>query len=106
MEKALVTNPFKIAGAPNVTLETVKRGEADRDEGHTVVLRLVEKRGGHASFKLLVHGLRVDRAEVVNILEDFVEHVEVIGEDSDIEFSLLLNMRGFEIKTVKLYVNP
>lgn len=45
-------NPFHVANAPNVILETVKRGEDDvHSEGNTqtLILRLFEQYGGHAN---------------------------------------------------------
>lgn len=45
-------NPFRVANARNVILETVKRGEDDvHAEGkeQTLILRLFEQFGGHAS---------------------------------------------------------
>jgi alpha-mannosidase len=44
-------SPFRVAGAPNVKLETVKRGEDDEVSGEgdkTIILRLYEHFGGHA----------------------------------------------------------
>jgi alpha-mannosidase len=100
----MARNPFEIVGAPNVVLETVKRGEADREEGQSVVLRLVERRGGQASVRLVVHKLHVNKAEIVNILEDHVEPLQIAESSLDGRTELLLGMRGFEIKTVKLYM--
>jgi alpha-mannosidase len=50
---------FSVAGAPNVILETVKRGDDDdfnlnSKGGQTVVLRLYEAFGGHARASLNV----------------------------------------------------
>ena len=51
--------PFVVEGAPNVMLETVKRGEEDFDpithveaKGKSVVLRLFEHMGGQANASL------------------------------------------------------
>lgn len=47
--------PFKLHGAPNVMLETIKRGEDDKwteDGEKTVILRLYEHFGGHAKATL------------------------------------------------------
>ena len=47
--------PFKVLGAPNVMLETVKRGEDDSWTGEgekTIILRLYEHFGGHAKATL------------------------------------------------------
>lgn len=113
-----VTNAIKgpyggITGAPNVTLETIKRGEDDSFEAdgqRTVILRLFESYGGAAKVKLGVKGLKIVKAQLVNILEEHIEDVKVHdksgmtgdkGGDDD-EVSINLNFRGYEIKTVKL----
>jgi alpha-mannosidase len=93
-----------ILNAPNVALETVKRGETDRQQGLTVILRLIEKRGGHACAKLVVSGLRVSKAEAVNLLEDHIHFIEIDRDDLNIGSSMSVEMRGFEIKTLKLYI--
>lgn len=42
-------SPFSVS-APNVVLETVKRGEDDKDgKATTIILRLYEQYGGHAN---------------------------------------------------------
>lgn len=53
--------PFSLMGSTNVILETIKRGEDDFDDrsfverkGKTVVLRLYEHMGGHASVRLVL----------------------------------------------------
>ena len=49
------SSPFRVTGAPNVVLETVKRGEDDMfemDGNQTVILRLFEQYGGHAKATL------------------------------------------------------
>lgn len=57
------TVPFKVEGADNVLLETIKRGEGDfdtlthveqRQAPKSVVLRLHEHMGGRATAKLAV----------------------------------------------------
>ena len=106
--------PFSIEGAPNVFLETVKRGEDDdfgADSARTtVVLRLYEALGGHAQAKLRVAGhLDVFKAYTTNLLEDVDERDElnvVRVEDASgrgqAAALLRLDFRGFEVKTVKL----
>ncbi|WWD21813.1 hypothetical protein CI109_106301 [Kwoniella shandongensis] len=106
-DAALKFNPFAVIGAPNVVLDTVKRGEADRQgDGRTktVVLRLFERLGGHAQPTLRVRGMRVRQAAVTNILED--KGVPLGIESGDVEgvVCLSFDMRGFEIKTIKLYI--
>lgn len=98
-------SPFVVAGAPNVFLETIKRGEADdfssSSSTSSVILRLYEAFGGHASATLLFGAhLPVVKAVVTNMLEDE-------GEDAELDIaaaggSVRLEFRGFEIKTVKL----
>ena len=49
------TPQFSLEDAPNVMLETVKRGEDDdlvRGTQETIVLRMFEQFGGHARAKL------------------------------------------------------
>lgn len=49
------STPFKVVGAPNVMLETVKRGEDDMfemDGKRTIILRIFEQYGGHAKATL------------------------------------------------------
>lgn len=103
-----VTNAIKgpyggITGAPNVTLETIKRGEDDEADKRTVVLRLFESYGGAAKVKLGVKGLTIVKAQLVNILEEHIEDVKMhSGLTGGDEVSINLNLRGYEIKTVKL----
>jgi alpha-mannosidase len=52
---AITAPMFSLAGAPNVMLETIKRGEED-DESYdsrtTIILRMFEQFGGHAKATL------------------------------------------------------
>ena len=57
----LKTFPFVVEGAPNVMLETIKRGENDFDvfnftesRTKTIILRLHEHMGGKAAAKVVV----------------------------------------------------
>ncbi len=46
---------FALEGAPNVMLETIKRGEDDdfvKGGKETIVIRMFEQLGGHAKVKL------------------------------------------------------
>lgn len=105
--------PFSIRGAPNVIIETVKRGDDDffsddtdetPDKPSTVVLRIYEAFGGHAQAILRVNGaFEVAKAYETNLLEDNLKELSLIrrdGVESDVEVKL--NFRGFEVKTVKL----
>lgn len=104
--------PFSIRGAPNVVIETVKRGEDDSFEKtlskqpKTLILRLYEAFGGHAQAFLRVSGmLNVNKAFETNLLEDNLLEQPIFqahenGDDGDTEMKL--DFRGFEIKTIKL----
>ena len=93
-------------------LETVKRGDDDDISGSgpkTVVLRLYEAYGGHATVKLLISTLvGIEKAIITNLLED--DNDDELGftttpeEEADRGYShfLKLAFRGFEVKTVKL----
>ncbi|OJA11450.1 hypothetical protein AZE42_08844 [Rhizopogon vesiculosus] len=107
------TLPFWLDGAPNVFLETVKRGEDDfesKASDTTVILRMYEAFGGHGSVILrLGRHLAVKRVYLTNILEDTKGE---LGRLSAVELGLVptvdgssafrLKFRGFEVKTVKL----
>lgn len=107
-------------GAPNVFLETVKRGDDDvfppststvvsTDAEPTVVLRLFEAFGGHARVKLRIPTrLHVVKAALTNLLEEEDEQLRM-WEDEGMEGydkHLVLDFRGFEVKTVKLTMGP
>ncbi|KAJ6546194.1 glycoside hydrolase family 38 protein [Mycena vulgaris] len=108
--RALHSNhsPFTVSGAPNVFLETIKRGEDDTLKASgatTVVLRLYEAFGGHAQAQLrIAAGLDVEAAYVTNLLEDVAEDVELtlLRPEGGRELGVDLTFRGFEVKTVKL----
>ncbi|KAF7312531.1 Glycoside hydrolase family 38 protein [Mycena indigotica] len=102
-------SPFNVTGAPNVFLETVKRGDDDLTDGTTsVVLRLYEAFGGHAHAQLrLSTGLNVEKAYETNLLEEVVrEGVKslTLRQHDGREVGLDLSFRGFEVKTVKLII--
>ncbi|KDQ59961.1 glycoside hydrolase family 38 protein [Jaapia argillacea MUCL 33604] len=104
-------SPFLVDGAPNVILETIKRGEDDdfsrTKTTSTVVLRLYEAFGGHAQVRLRVAPyLSVVKAHVTNLLEDELSELSLVRPEEDEEgFAILkLNFHGFEVKTVKLVV--
>ncbi|KAF7352563.1 Glycoside hydrolase family 38 protein [Mycena venus] len=102
-------SPFALSGAPNVFLETVKRGEDDslKSSGTTtVVLRLYEAFGGHARTQLrIASGLGVEAAYETNLLEDVADGSALAlrsTEAAEHELGLDLTFRGFEVKTVVL----
>lgn len=104
----LKTKPgFSIEGAPNVVLETVKRGLDDDFSKHdasapTVVLRLYEAYGGHAqaTFKIASH-IPIAKAVLTNLLEDEGEELNLL-QTEDASLAVKLKFHGFEVKTVKL----
>jgi len=104
----LPQSSFALAGASNVFLETIKRGDLDTDASgkRTVILRLYEAYGGHARVDLHIRGgLRVVAALTTNLLEDDkgAEELTLLrAEGSDASASIRLAFHGFEVKTVKL----
>jgi alpha-mannosidase len=104
--------PFLVYGAHNVILETIKRGDDDNVSGSgpkTVVLRLYEAYGGHATVRLLVStSIGIEKAITTNLLEDDnedeLEFTAATVEETERGYShyLKLPFRGFEVKTVKL----
>ncbi|KAI0640866.1 glycosyl hydrolases family 38 N-terminal domain-containing protein [Trametes meyenii] len=104
----LKTKPgFSIEGAPNVFLETVKRGLDDDFSAHdvaspSVVLRLYEAYGGHAQVKFKIAGdIPVVKAVATNLLEDEVEELNLL-QTEDSSLAVKLKFHGFEVKTIKL----
>lgn len=97
--------PFWVEGAPNIFLETIKRGEDDFEPNAsdtTVILRLYEAFGGHGSVKLHVgKHVPVKRAYVTNILEDTKGELGLVST-TGAHSTLKLDFRSFEVKTVKL----
>jgi alpha-mannosidase len=104
--------PFIVYGRScSVFLETLKRGDLDDAKGiRTVVLRLYEAYGGHASVCLQVNmPQRVIAAYGVNLLEDDVGADSLALERTMGEWGerpgeqmLRLVFRGFEVKTIKV----
>ncbi|KAI0248419.1 glycoside hydrolase family 38 protein [Lactifluus subvellereus] len=104
--------PFMLFGRDNnVFLETLKRGDLDDADGaRTIVLRLYEAYGGHASVGVQINVPdRVVAAYETNLLEDdagaeSLPLERTTGEwgEQRGELSLRLAFRGFEVKTVKI----
>jgi len=105
-------SPLAVQGAPNVFLETIKRGEADSFDTDpslesesssttTVVARLYEAFGGHAKATVRIgKQFFVKKAHVTNLLED--EEAELNIMSTEFGPSVKLDFRGFEVKTLKL----
>ncbi|KAH7061684.1 glycosyl hydrolases family 38 N-terminal domain-containing protein [Paraphoma chrysanthemicola] len=105
-------NSFHIHNAPNLVLDTIKRGEDDEDvsrgelpvkKGHSVILRIYDALGGKSKGVLTWGDLNVRKVVKCNALEDEesggkleVCDVEGGGQGAKLE------VRAFEIVTVKL----
>ena len=98
--------PFRVHGAPNVFLETIKRGEDDDKTKTTIVLRLYEAFGGHALAELHIGaGLGVKKASLTNMMEDDVDSTELsLSSLTSGASKIKLNFHRFEVKTVKLVI--
>jgi len=108
--------PFVLFGKdPSVFLETIKRGDLDKDGKvvhRTIVLRLYEAYGGHASVGLQINLPGVVSAHETNLLEDdagaeALALERTTGEEggqqqSGEALSIRLAFRAFEVKTIKL----
>lgn len=107
---------FGIHHAPNIFLETIKRGEyddleaseSDSESTTTVVARLYEAFGGHAQATVVIGGQfsgRVIKAATTNLLEEEDEEVQIMDGSADgfgASSVVKLDFRGFEVKTLKV----
>lgn len=100
-------SPFSVEGAPNVVLETVKRGEDDTKKKLTrVVLRIFEAYGGHASATLRVAShLSIDRAYTTNLLEEKISALETSTHEATGDTLIKLDLHAFQILTVRLTIS-
>jgi alpha-mannosidase len=104
--------PFLVLGRNyNVFLETIKRGDLDDVKGiRTIVLRLYEAYGGHASIGLQINTpQKVVAAYETNLLEDDAGAKSLAIETTTGEWNegpgeplLRLVFRGFGVKTIKI----
>lgn len=120
-DNSALLNTFRIHGAPNLVLDTIKRGEDDEDvsrgelpvhKGHSVILRVYDALGGKSKGVLTWGNLPVQSVTKVNALEDHLEDlndrvVEVVDEDvqdgtGKAGKGFKLEVRAFEIATYKL----
>ncbi|OLL24027.1 Alpha-mannosidase [Neolecta irregularis DAH-3] len=103
-------NSILLAGDPSIILETIKRGEDDEDmqtslknipkrNGRSVILRLFETYGGHATAKIITT-LPIKNVCKTNILEDDGEKIKFDKHDACLEIQIA--MRAFEIATIRL----
>lgn len=107
-------HPFSFRGAPNVFLETIKRGEFDhfKDSSSkhptTIILRLYEAFGGHARTTLhIAEHVSISKACITNLLEDETEDLRIHreGNADNGPVAIHLDFHAFEVKTVKLEIN-
>ncbi|GJJ13977.1 hypothetical protein Clacol_008234 [Clathrus columnatus] len=114
---SLPQTPFSLTGASNVVLDTIKRGDDDDPQetdwkkgSSTVILRLYEAFGGHASVRInIASNLGVSKATITNLLEEDMETLEInkIVPDSSSEQQSYIdvNFRGFQVMTIKLVIS-
>ncbi|KAJ1960607.1 Glycoside hydrolase, 38 vacuolar alpha mannosidase [Dipsacomyces acuminosporus] len=96
---------FSVSGAPNVVLDAVKRAE---DDPNSVIVRLYEAYGGHAS-ALLSTSLNVSKACLTNIIEEKTGRLAISTpsaaggfDESTSTRAVNISFKPFEIVTVKL----
>ncbi|KAL0063189.1 Glycoside hydrolase, 38 vacuolar alpha mannosidase [Marasmius tenuissimus] len=102
----------KVDGAPNVFVETIKRGEYDTYEDSedssskptvSVVLRLYEAYGGRAQALLkLGYAEDIDKVYLANLMEDEENKLGLVETDEKDIPGAKLGFHGFEVKTVKI----
>ncbi|KAF1349277.1 hypothetical protein EJ07DRAFT_140463 [Lizonia empirigonia] len=110
-----VLSAFKILGADNLILDTIKRGEDDEDvsrgelpikKGHSVIARVYDAMGGKSKAVLSWGDLKVKKVIKTNALEDEEEDlsenmVGVEGHGGDGK-GVKIEVRAFEVATYKL----
>ncbi|UPX11266.1 Alpha-mannosidase [Ascochyta rabiei] len=109
-----VLSAFKILGADNLVLDTVKRGEDDEDvsrgelpvhKGHSVIVRVYDAMGGRSKAVLSWGDLKVKKAVKTNALEDEEEDLTeslVSAEATGSAKGVKIEIRAFEVATFKL----
>lgn len=103
---------LRIHNAPNLILDTIKRGEDDADvsrhelpvkPGHCVIVRIYDALGGKSKGVLTWGVLPVKKVVKVNALEDEIEDLsgEMTVTESK-EKGVKIEVRAFEVVTYKL----
>jgi len=109
-------NPFHIYGAPNLVLDTIKRGEDDEDvsrgelpikKGHSIILRIYDSLGGKSKGVLTWGDVDVKKVIKVNALEDEEgEPLDIsdmrVGAEEVKEKGVPIEIRAFEVASYKL----
>ena len=108
-----VLSAFKIFGADNLILDTIKRGEDDEDvsrgelpikKGHSVIVRVYDAMGGRSKAVLFWGDIKVKKVLRTNALEDEEEdlsHNMINAEGCDAK-GVKIEVRAFEVATYKL----
>jgi len=110
-----VLSAFKILGADNLILDTIKRGEDDEDvsrgelpvkKGHSVIVRVYDALGGKSKGVLSWGEIKVKKVAKTNALEDEEEDLSahMLGLDgaSGAAKGVKIELRAFEVATFKL----
>jgi len=102
----------KVVGSPGIILDTVKRGEDDKDvkgedilvdrSGRSVILRLYESLGGKASTDVK-STLPLKGVWKTNLLEDDLETIPIAKCGMETIFKITL--RPFEVATYRLLLD-
>ena len=106
-------NTFHVHGAPNLVLDTVKRGEDDEDvsrgdlpvnKGQSVILRIYDAMGGKSKAVITWGSLKVKKVSKVNALEDLIEDVgvDMVEVEGKKLVGAKIEVRSFEVATFKL----
>jgi alpha-mannosidase len=115
LAKPGVLSAFKILGADNLILDTIKRGEDDEDvsrgelpvkKGHSVIVRVYDALGGKSKGVLSWGDLKVKKVFKTNALEDeeadlgaSIVGTDAFGGDGK---GVKIEIRAFEVATYKL----
>ncbi|KAJ4288183.1 Glycoside hydrolase, 38 vacuolar alpha mannosidase [Kalmusia sp. IMI 367209] len=107
-----ILHSFHIHGAPNLVLDTIKRGEDDEDvsrgelpvkKGQSVIVRIYDALGGKSKAVLTWGKLNVKSVVKVNALEDDIENSEeILMVNHDGKKGAKISIRAFEVATFKL----
>jgi alpha-mannosidase len=103
---------FQLHGAPNLVLDTIKRGEDDEDvsrgelpvkKGQSVIVRIYDALGGKSRAVLTWGNFHVKKVVKVNALEDEIEGEEAMTmTEVEGRKGAKISVRAFEVATFKL----
>jgi alpha-mannosidase len=98
---------FRIIGAPNLIIDTVKRGDDDADisvdnlptrKTKNIIIRLFDSLGGKSTGKLTWGKIPVKKVYETNLLEDDGKELELAKDGH----SVSITVKPFEVVTVRL----